>query len=151
MSSLSISSRSSSTVKTFYEGFSSSSIKKQSSLKIKSKKLEKSVSVSANQIYHFISFTQLPVKKLYETEKRQSISSYWKIIQKNAKRQYLTWRLPNTNNFIIRNANIANEKYISFRELDRRKSIIRRTWILHIWRSNLSNRQKVPEGAALGI
>ena len=48
MSSLSISSRSSSTVKTFYEGFSSSSIKKQSSLKIKSKKLEKSVSVSAN-------------------------------------------------------------------------------------------------------
>ena len=48
MSSLSISSRSSSTVKTFYKGFCSSSIKKQSSLKIKSKKLEKSVSVSAN-------------------------------------------------------------------------------------------------------
>ena len=95
-------------------------------------------------IYHFISFTQLPVKKLYETKKRLSISSYWKIIQKNAKHQYLIWRLPNTNNFIIRNANIANEKYISFRELGRRKSIIRRTWILHIWRSKLSNRQKVP-------
>ena len=55
MSSLSISSRSSSTVKTFYKGFCSSSIKKQSSLKIKSKKLEKSVSVSAN-IVSSISF-----------------------------------------------------------------------------------------------
>ena len=51
MSSLSIPFRSSSTVTTFYEGLSSSSsIKTKSSLKIKLKKLEKSVSVSANVV-----------------------------------------------------------------------------------------------------